>query len=89
MAVKFGRWPRTTLARFVVFTAAGSGIVGAIVGLVIGLTYPPTAAIAVIELGLPSAVAGAFIGVLLGSLAVVISGVLRSRHSLMSSDKML
>jgi hypothetical protein len=39
------------------------GVIGAIVGLVVGLVaYPPTAWFAVFELGVPAAIAGGVVG---------------------------
>jgi riboflavin transporter FmnP len=39
------------------------GVIGAIVGLVVGLlAYPPTAWFAVFELGVPAAIAGGVVG---------------------------
>ena len=47
--------------------AASAGVIGAIAGLVIGLNvYAPTAAFAVVELGLPAAIVGAFLGLAAG-----------------------
>ena len=48
----------------------GLGVIGAIVGLIRGLTvYPPTAWFAVIEAGLPSALLGAIVGGVAGLVA--------------------
>lgn len=55
------------LARFVVAGTVVCAIFVAVVGLVLGLiAYPPTAWAAVIEVGYPSAVAGAVIGLVVG-----------------------
>ena len=55
------------LARFVIAGTVICALIGAVVGLVLGvITYPPTAWAAVIEVGYPSAVAGAVIGLVVG-----------------------
>ncbi|WGL51356.1 hypothetical protein P5P86_15485 [Nocardioides sp. BP30] len=49
--------------------AAALGAVGGIVGLVLGLrVYLPTAAVAILEVGIPAALVGALIGLLSGSM---------------------
>ena len=49
--------------------AAAAGVTGGIVGLVVGLfTYPPTAAWAVVEVGLPAFLAGGVIGLIAGTI---------------------
>jgi hypothetical protein len=59
-------------ARWAVVSASSVGVVGAIVGLVIGLlTYAPTAPFALVELGLPAALAGGVLG-LVASLVVMV-----------------
>jgi hypothetical protein len=59
--------------RWAIAGAASAGLIGAITGLVIGLrVYAPTAAFAVVELGLPAAVAGAVAG---GVAGLVVSAV--------------
>jgi hypothetical protein len=64
---------RTTLAqipllgRFVLAGMALAGGVGGLVGLIVGLrVYPPTAAFAVFEVGVPAAVVGALLGLISG-----------------------
>ncbi|MEO7124493.1 MAG: hypothetical protein ABI400_15545 [Lacisediminihabitans sp.] len=58
-----GFWSLPTLARFVMAGTVICGLIGGAVGLVLGLiTYAPTAWAAAIEVGFPSAVAGAVIG---------------------------
>jgi hypothetical protein len=60
-------------ARWAVAGAATAGVIGAIAGLVIGLSvYAPTAAFAVVELGLPAAVAGGFLGLAVGVIVTAI-----------------
>jgi hypothetical protein len=73
------RSPRSQLAsvptvqRFAVVGSAVLGVVGALVGLVLGLrAYPPTAWFAVIEVAVPAAVAGGLLGALVGLVAVVV-----------------
>jgi hypothetical protein len=61
------------LPRAVIIGATIAGLVGAIVGLFIGLAaYPPTAFFAVIEIGLPAAFAGAVVGLAVGSAILAI-----------------
>lgn len=56
-----GAWPLP--ARCAIAGAASVGVIGAIVGLVVGLlAYPPTAWFAVFELGVPAAIAGGVVG---------------------------
>jgi ABC-type uncharacterized transport system permease subunit len=51
------------LARWIVVGATSAGVIGAIVGMVVGLrTYPPTAWFAVFELGIPATIAGGLVG---------------------------
>jgi hypothetical protein len=69
------------LVRFAAYGAAGFGVVGGVVGLVIGLSaYPPTAWFAVLEIGLPCAVIGGAIGAMSGALALGIRTVWTDRH---------
>lgn len=54
-------WPR--LARWPIVGASSFGAIGAIVGMLVGLlAYPPTAGFAVLEAGVPAAVAGGIVG---------------------------
>lgn len=49
--------------RWIIVGAASMGVIGAIVGLVVGLiAYAPTAWFAVFELGVPAAIAGGILG---------------------------
>ena len=51
------------VSRWAVTGAAAAGLVGAVVGLVIGLrAYVPTAGFAFLEIGVPSAILSAFLG---------------------------
>jgi len=60
--------------RWAVVGGSWAGVVGAIVGLVIGLyAYAPTAPFAMVELGLPAAIAGGVIGLLSWALLAVVS----------------
>ena len=55
------------LSRAIVVGAITGGAAGAIAGLLVGLVAnPPTAAFAMVELGLPSAIVGALVGLLVG-----------------------
>ena len=59
--------------RWAVIGAAFAGMIGAAVGLAIGLiVYAPTAPFAVLELGLPAAIVGGVIGLSTG--VIVIAG---------------
>lgn len=61
-----------TVMGFVVRGAAISALLGAAVGLVLGLiANPPTAWFAVLEIGLPAAVAGAGIGLVFGLIVTI------------------
>jgi hypothetical protein len=52
------------------------GAVGGIVGLIVGLfTYPPTAPVAMLEVGLPTTLAGGVLGTIAGFVGVVAHGV--------------
>ncbi|MGH3495897.1 MAG: hypothetical protein ACRDP1_00320 [Nocardioidaceae bacterium] len=56
-----------TVPRSVLLGAVIAGAGGAVVGLVIGLhAYAPTAWFAIIEVGLPAALCGAFAGLMVG-----------------------
>jgi hypothetical protein len=58
-------------ARWAIAGAAGAGVIGAIGGLILGLrAYAPTAPFAVIELGLPAAIAGGLLGLVTGAIAM-------------------
>ena len=62
------------LARFTVVGAVGAFILGALVGLVVGLhAHAATAWFAVFELGIPAGVLGA----ILGAIAGVVAGAIR------------
>jgi hypothetical protein len=63
-------WELSLPARF----AVSSGVIGAIVGLVIGLNvYAPTAPFAAIELGVPATVVGGFVGLVI-NICITASG---------------
>jgi hypothetical protein len=58
--------------------AAVAGILGGLVGLVLGLRgYPATAWFAVLEVGVPAAMAGAILGAVAGLVTLVVHGVIR------------
>lgn len=53
--------------RYAALGAAALGLVGAVVGLIIGLyAHAPTAPFALVELGLPAAILGALLGLIVG-----------------------
>jgi ABC-type glucose/galactose transport system permease subunit len=59
------------VARCAVAGALLAGIVGSVTGVVVGLVvYAPTAWFALVELGLPSTMAGAILGLITGSVIV-------------------
>lgn len=67
-------------ARSAAIGASSLGIVGAIVGLVLGLlAYPPTAPFAVAELGVPATFVGGFVGLVAG---VLLRAVFRIKQRL-------
>jgi len=52
--------------------AAVAGVVGAFVGLIIGLfVHAPTAPFAIVEIGLPAAMVGGVLGLLIGSVKAI------------------
>jgi ABC-type uncharacterized transport system permease subunit len=58
------------VARFAVVGATAAFLVGALIGLVIGLiAYPPTAWFALFEVGVPAGILGAIVGALIGLVA--------------------
>lgn len=60
--------------------AAVCGVIGALVGLVLGLrAYAPTAWAAVVEVGVPAALAGAVLGTGIGLVVSVVAGRVRHR----------
>jgi hypothetical protein len=65
--------------RYAVVGGTSAGAAGALAGLVIGLlVYPPTAAFAVLELGLPAAVVGGVVGLAAGFLLSTLRRMRRS-----------
>ena len=59
--------------RYAVLGAALVGVPGCVAGLVLGLqAYPPTAWAAVVEVGAPAAVVGGLLGLVVGSLVVLV-----------------
>lgn len=64
--------------RFAIVGSTLAGVIGCVVGLIVGLrVYAPTAWFATLELGVPSAVAGAVLGLILGSMAALVRMVVR------------
>lgn len=73
------------LPRSIVIGTVITGTVGGLVGLIVGLfTYAPTAPFAVIEVGLPATIAGAIIGLIVGSLILTFRRLARLRRSVSS-----
>lgn len=65
--------------RWLMIGAILAGSVGAVAGLIVGLyAYAPTAWFAIFELGIPSAFAGAALGALAASVAIVARKVTHS-----------
>jgi hypothetical protein len=78
----FAAWPHGLpfLARWAVVGAASAGVIGAIAGLAVGLfTYAPTAPFAIVELGLPAAVAGGVVGLAAGVIAAAMGRIRQDR----------
>jgi hypothetical protein len=68
------------IPRFVISGMAVGAVLGGAAGLVIGLfAYPPTAWFAVIEVGIPGAIAGGLLGLVAGSVAQAIASTRRRR----------
>lgn len=64
--------------RFAIIGSLAVGILGALVGLILGLrAYPATAWFAVFEVGVPAGVAGAVVGAVVGLVGVVIRKIIR------------
>lgn len=60
------------LWRYAIEGSVFIGLIGAVVGLVIGLiVHPPSAPFAVVELGLPAAVLGGVAGLVLGAVVTL------------------
>jgi hypothetical protein len=69
-------WTRCTIVG-----ACSAGLIGAVVGLIIGLrVYPPTALFGAVELGLPAAVVGAVAGAATGGVMTVRRRIRRKRE---------
>ena len=63
------------LTRSFVVGAACTGAIGCVAGLTIGLlVYPPTAWMAIFELGIPAAIVGGVVGLLSGSVVLAVRG---------------
>ncbi|SOD71987.1 hypothetical protein SAMN05892883_1441 [Jatrophihabitans sp. GAS493] len=62
------REPLPLLGRFVVVTAIGVGLIGAVVGFVVGLfVYPRTAVFAAVEIAVPALLLGAVLSLVVGA----------------------
>jgi len=63
--------------RWAMVGASALGIVGAVVGLIIGLcVYAPTAVFAVVEVGLPATIVGGMVGFVVGSVLLAARRIL-------------
>jgi hypothetical protein len=61
------------VVRFAVVGSSAAGLLGALVGLVLGLTaYPPTAWFAIFEVAVPSGILGSAVGAVVGLMALVV-----------------
>jgi membrane associated rhomboid family serine protease len=68
------------LTRYVIVGGLVAGIAGCAAGLIIGLkAYAPTAWFATFEVGVPTAIIGAIIGLLVGSIVLTYHRVHRAR----------
>jgi hypothetical protein len=66
-----------SVLRFAVIGATAVGILGALVGLILGLrASPATAWFAVFEVGVPAGMAGAVVGAVVGLVAVVLRRII-------------
>ena len=64
------------IPRFAVVGSAAAFLLGALIGLVIGLfAYPPTAWFALFELGVPAGILGAVIGALVGFVTAAVQRI--------------
>ena len=67
------------VARWGTVGAASAGVVGAIIGLIVGLhIYAPTAPFAAAELGLPAAIVGGVLGLVSGMFVAASRRVLQN-----------
>jgi hypothetical protein len=74
-------------ARWAIVGAASAGLIGAIIGLVVGLfAYAPTAWFALFELGVPAAIAGGLVGLLAGLIVTAARRIKRRIISLRSQQ---
>jgi hypothetical protein len=61
------------VSRFAVVGAIVMGAIGGLVGLILGLlAYPATAWFAVLEVGVPAAIAGGLVGSLVGVVTLIV-----------------
>jgi hypothetical protein len=80
LAARSAAMPDSTPAvRYPAIGAIDLGLLGAVVGLIVGLiAYPPTALFAALELGIPAAVLGGLAGLIIGA-ARTLSRTLQGR----------
>lgn len=76
MVHELARWQLPL--RMVVYGALVTGLAGCVAGLVIGLfVYAPTAWFATFEVGIPAAIIGSILGLVVGSLIVAVQTIRR------------
>jgi hypothetical protein len=64
------------MTQFAVVGSAAAFLLGALIGLVVGLfAYPPTAWFALFELGVPAGILGAVIGALVGFITAAVQRI--------------
>ena len=69
------------LLRFAVVGGLALGALGCVIGLVVGVNvYPPTAWAATLEVGIPSTLLGAVLGLVAGSVRLLVLRRPRSGH---------
>ena len=76
MVLELARWQLPL--RMAVYGALVTGLAGCVAGLVIGLfVYPPAAWFATLEVGIPAAMIGSVLGLVVGSLIVAVRTIRR------------
>ncbi len=76
MVHELARWPLPL--RMLVYGVLVTGLAGCVAGLVIGLcVYAPTAWVATFEVGIPAAMIGGILGLVVGSLILAVRTIRR------------